>query len=217
MTIIGQRIKNKRHYSTFGCPFNRQRGNAICTNNLTISEMNINDALIGALTDVLTAPDVVARFVDQFAQRLATTPVTKDAEMAALDQDLAQAENAVRHLADAVARSGWSEVLADHLRQEEDRLRSLKGRKAASQAKYNRAQAIPDPKVIKGYLSDLCGSLEASPERGRELLRRHVGSVKMEPKGEGPDRAYHATGAFNLTIPAGSGRVLDKSGSGGRI
>lgn len=35
--------------------------------------------------------------------------------------------------------------------------------------------------------------------RGRERLGRHLALVKMTPEGEGPERHYRATGAFNLS------------------
>ena len=73
------------------------------------------------------------------------------------------------------------------------------------------------PLLIEGYPRDLLRLLEADKSRGREALVKHLAPIVMTPKGEGDDRRYLATFAFDLsvTLRALSGAV--KCSSGGKI
>lgn len=69
------------------------------------------------------------------------------------------------------------------------------------------------PERIQDYLGNLVGVLETDPARGGKRLGRHLAQVTMTPEGEGPERRYRASEAFNLStlLREASG----KSSSGG--
>lgn len=77
------------------------------------------------------------------------------------------------------------------------RLRVLRQARAAF-AMPVAGTTLPSAGTVEGYVRNLLGSLEADPERGWELLRRHLGSVTLTPTAEGGRRFYVAAGAFDL-------------------
>jgi hypothetical protein len=59
---------------------NRSRGDAICSNVRTISERKLADGVVRALKELLTKPDLIARFVDTFSKRFDQVLRGTDAE-----------------------------------------------------------------------------------------------------------------------------------------
>jgi hypothetical protein len=236
MGIVGQRMKAGRRYVTFGCSAHYNRGAAICTNALTVSELKLNRALVGAIRGRLTDEDVVGAFVDRFKATLSKRLKEVTPDGARLDSELWAIERSIENLTTAVANAGWSDALGDRLRREEARRAQLQAARTALRLPAD-LDEVPDAEEVVGYLDDLLGSLTASPEKGREVLRRYVGSVVMHPDVDGDRRAYRATGAFDLAVLIGQdlgpgtkrarnektpvlsdqGGVLVKDGCGGRI
>src|SRR5690348_4134555 len=64
---------------------------------------------------------------------------------------------------------------------------------------------------VQKYVKNLLGTLATDKVKGRMTTEQHFGRIVMTPKGEGPDRLYRATEAFDLSS------VLSNSGCGGRI
>jgi len=203
MGITGTRSLNRERYFTFGCTAHHTRGQSICSNSLTVSEKKVNEAIFGALRDTLMRPEVMQYFVDSFNKRLAEARRSLPSEGTSLDEEVGRVQNRIRNLTEALAHAGWSATLGQSLRDEESKLEALWAKQGASGERRERSQALPHPKLIRRYVGDLLKTIEAKPEEGRELLRQRLGSVILMPKGEGPDRAYHATGAFNLTVSLG--------------
>src|SRR5262245_4853301 len=200
MSVVSARVKNGVRYANFGCSANRSKGAAICTNNLCASERKVTSAVLSALQDLLTAPDVVARFVDRFDAHLAQKrEAAKDT--AALDRQLAAAEKALANLADGVAHAGWSETLGKRLQAQEVHVAALRDRKKALVDASAASPALaPHPRVVTAYLQDLNQTLAEAPEKARGLLQKHLGPVRLVPRTEGPDRHYLATGALDLSV-----------------
>ena len=214
MTVMGRRIKAGVRYATFGCTTHNQRGQAICPNSLTISERKATAAIIGALQDALTDPLLAERFQRSFERRFAELSRTSSSHAGDIERRIREAEGRVRNVTDAMAKIGYSGALLEQLRLEESRLSALKADQAMRRPAPARPLVVP-PERIQSYIGNLVGVLETDPVRGRERLGRHLALVKMTPEGEGPERHYRATGAFNLStlLREASG----KSGSGGEI
>ena len=200
MTITGTSTKNRVRYFTFGCAAYHSRGRAICANSLTVSEKKVNEAVLGALRNTLLRPEVLQHFIKAFNERLITARKAMPSEAKALEESIQRAEARVRNITEAVAQAGWSATLGDRLREEEGRLQVLRNEEAFQGQSVAQTKSLPHPNLITGYVTDLLATVEANPEEGRELLRQRLGAVQLTPKGEGPNRAYHATGAFNLSV-----------------
>lgn len=226
MGVTGGAFRNGVRYTQFGCSARASRGDSICANALTVSEKKLNAAILGALRDTLLEPGLLRRFVERFNARLASAGSKTTGGAEQLDKAIRLAEAAVLNLTDAVAKMGFSEALRERLADEEARLTDLR-RARASVVKAPSGSKLPAPAQVEGYVRDVLGTLEADTARGRELLRRHLGTVTLTPREEGGRRWYHAKGAFDLNAAldpenklapvAGGQLVRGKRLCGGRI
>lgn len=162
----------------------------------------------------LTDPLLAERFQRSFERRLGELNHASPTDTADGDRRIREAEGRIRNVTEAMAKIGYSEALLKQLQIEEDRLAALKADQALRRPAPPKPLAVP-PERIQTYIGNLVDVLETDPVRGRERLGRHLALVKMTPEGEGPDRHYRASGAFNLStlLKEASG----KSGSGGEI
>jgi DNA invertase Pin-like site-specific DNA recombinase len=221
MTLVCSKMKAGKRYPNFGCTSHSQRGRAICSNGMLISERKATAGILGALRSELLAPGLVQRFVDTFKRTLAT--LEKEAEAGSDTADrLRESDRRVRNLTEAIARSGWSDSLGDMLRTEEDRRANLRAQIAQETRQADRPTTIPHPTLIESYLRDLLGGLHLDVHAGREVLARHMTPVVMTPHEADGERWYMAAGAFNIALTLGlspptdsGGEVLGKKGSGG--
>ena len=200
MSVVSARVKNGVRYANFGCSAHHAKGGRSCPNALNVSERKVTKAILGALQDLLTMPDLAARFVDRFNARLAEARKAAPEARAALDREIATAAQAVANLTDAVERAGWSEALVQRLQAQEAHLADLRVRQAQELANPETTSAAPHPRTVTAYLRDLSKTLAQAPQEARTLLKKHLGEVRMTPNAEGPDRHYLATGAFDLSV-----------------
>jgi len=131
MRVVSLKRKAGRAYANFGCSAHHGKGAAICGNGLVISERKLNRAVIDELRKLLASKEIQARFVDGFTKRLRHKDPHDDRERAALEAEVKAQESRVRNVTAAIARSGFSEALAEQLGLEEETLRSLRQRLAA--------------------------------------------------------------------------------------
>ena len=220
MSVRGSKVKAGRRYVQFCCSANANKGEAICANKMTISVKKADRMILGALRETLLQPALVERFIDKFNARVAQARHAAQAvptgEVA--ERDIVSQEARVRHLTDAIVEEGMSAALRARLKEEETRLEALRTRRTV-QANTNRQVFKPAPVAeVERYLKDLLGTLENEPERGREVLARHLGRISMTPKLVGDRRFYEAAGNFNLSVALMGGReVCGKSSCGDRI
>jgi hypothetical protein len=192
IAVVHRRTKDGYNYATLGCTTNKSRGAAICRHSRTISEKKVRMAVMDMLNAHLAAPDLIRRFVATFEKRLAEHQKgdSKSAEAAAR---IREQEGRVRNLYEGLAKMGWSQSLADLLRDEEAKLATLKT--AAVQRAMVPANVLPHPRIIEGYLRNLLTLIEGDPVEGREILARHIQPLVLTPRADG---GYDITGAFNV-------------------
>jgi DNA invertase Pin-like site-specific DNA recombinase len=195
MTITGTTKKNGERYATFGCTTHHSRGASVCPNNLTISERKATRALIGALQDVFSDPAIIGRFRGAFEARLAERQAKAPDSAKELERRISEAERRVKNVTEAFARATWSEALLAQLREEEERLATLKGQRATT--KSNNA-STPTDDQIEGYAKNLFRVLEADAARGREILARSLAPVVLTPYEKLGQRSYRMSGALNV-------------------
>ncbi len=218
MTILTRKQKAGVSYAQFGCVAHYSRGSSVCPNNLTVSERKVTAALLAALRDTLSHPDVIARFVDQAQRRIAAVGKKSAGPESESERRVRESERRIANLTDTLAKLGWSDAIAAKLKDEEATLARLRSERAKV-AKTEADRPLPHPTRIAADFRNLTGILQADPVRGRELLSRFVAPLVMTPEGKSPDRSYRATGAFDLSFflgpPQGSG--FGKSSCAGRI
>ncbi len=218
MTVIGTKSKGEHRYATFGCSARYTKGEAICSNTLTVSERKASDAILGALRDTLIESGLLPRFVERFNQRVLHAQQSgRDDNSKNLQREILTAELRLRNVTEAIAKAGWSEALKTQLAREETQLRTLRDQQKALLQRLN----VPVPLIPKGHVEslvrNLLGTLEVDLRAGRELLAKHVGPITLSPKMKGSSRWYEASGAFDLSVVLSSERVLSNSSCGGWI
>lgn len=209
LSIISAKMKNGVRYANYGCSAYHTKGKTICANGLCVSERKVTTAVIDTIRGMLADATAIKRFVDRCTARLAESE-KQPSPIEELDREIAAAERVARNLADAVGQAGWSQTLGERLREQEARLSQLRARRLTLEAQAARPAPLPRPEALTAHPRDLATVLEKQPERSQAILRKHVGTITLTPQGEGPDRCYLATGAFDVS-------VLVKTSCGGRI
>ena len=214
ITCVGGTTKNGKRYRTLGCTAHWSRGSSICPNGLTVSEMKANASLVSELTAVLTDPDFIAEVVTAFTARL--SEITSRANATAdTERQVATLERQVRQLAENMAMAPMSPALRSLLAERENELAAA--HLALSESRPT-VRVVPLPGAIRLYVEHIADTL-ASDDQGRagRLLRDHLGSVRMTPRGG----CYDWTGDFLLGLPtpvkSSSTGVVRSNGSGDRI
>ena len=228
MTLISRVKKASGTYANFGCVTHYTRGNAVCTNNKTISEHKIAAAVIKALRTKLLAPRFVERFVQEFKRQVQRQQHDQGGRTSETEKALKEIERRIANVTEAITRVGYSDALAEQLKVEEARRRALAAQLAQVVAAA-RPNVIPHPKVVEGYLANLVTLLEDDPARGRQALARHLPPLVLQLERVGDIVRYKVTGAFDLGVcldeaqatknpaPVSGAGVFVEVGSGGRI
>ncbi len=219
MRVVSLKRKAGRAYANFGCSAHHGKGAAICGNGLVISERKLNRAVIDELRKLLASKEIQARFVDGFTKRLQHKDPHDDRERAALEAEVKSQESRVRNVTAAIAKSGFSEALAEQLGLEEETLRSLRQRLTAKLPAGAPPGAVPDPEAVARFLEKVLEIAETAPKRASLSLSRILVPITLVPVKD-PDgtRRYDARGALNTNPAALSGGRGSVNGScGGRI
>lgn len=215
MSVVGQRTKAGVRYATFGCSAHNTRGAAICDNGLTISERRITTALIESMRELFTAPDVVRRMTASIASKI--EGLSKPSKAKPTTATIAEVEQRIRNLTEALASAPTSAALVEKLCAEERRLADLKATKRSSTS--GQSVKAPTETQVRGFLSDLVGTLEADPVAGRAALADLMSPLTLTPT-EKP-RGYSCRAVFRvpsgLSSPGRKVEVLGMCRSGGAI
>lgn len=209
MTVVGATTKAGVSYARFGCTAHFSRGAAICANAWTVSEKKITGALLGALKDTLSHPEVIARFVDQAQRRIAALAKQTPGPADDVERRVREGERRLANLTETLAKLGWSDAIGAKLKAEEEGLARLKSERTS--AKDETSRPLPHPTRIAADFGRVLGILSADPVRGREILSRFVAPLVMTPEGKSPNRSWRATGAFDLSFFLGSRTDLQES------
>jgi site-specific DNA recombinase len=195
--VVSRRYKgtDPAGHANFGCSVSRSRGGAICANTRTISQKKVTAAVIHALREQLTLPDLAGRFVDSFTRHFHDLNQVDGAEVRQLEQQVQRATNRVKNVTGALAVAGFSEALLAQLKEEETSLNALRTQLAAA-SRDKRPKILPHPHVIQSYVDRLLGLLETDVEQAHALLVRHMPPLVLTPEAG----AYRLTGGFNLSL-----------------
>ncbi|CAN5198736.1 recombinase family protein [soil metagenome] len=207
MSIASQKTKNGVRYANFGCTAFASRGGSICSNGSTISEKKVTEALLTALRETLSAPNVAEAFVQAFGDRVADRATVGTAD---LERQLRAAETRVANATRLVVEA--PDDLDMRRQREADRgeVRRLQG-EISDQAVAKTAR-LPDRKAVIAAASRFLTAIATgAPERGREALARVMEPIVLTPKKEGPGHLIEGSGSVDLA------KVFASGSSGGRI
>lgn len=221
MRVVSVKRKAARAYASFGCSAHHGKGDAICGNGLVASERKLNRAVIDELRTLLASKEIQTRFIDGFTKRLQHKNPADDRERSALEAKVKAQESRVRNVTAAIARSGFSQALAEQLGLEEETLRSLRQRLAAKTPAVERPAAVPDTDAVARFLEKVLEIAETAPKKASVSLSRILVPITLVPV-KNPDgtRRHEARGALNTNpaaLVAQGGRGSVYGSCGGRI
>ena len=205
MAIASTKMKGGRAYANYACGAYHQKGKAICSNSLHVSERKAVAAIIGAIRELVAEPNLVTRFIEKFNLRVRQAHENaqrEDAGARDIDAQLANAHRRVTNL-DAIAKLGLDEDLLAQFTTEKAALQRLRDQKEARAALLVPAKPVADASVARRYLDNLLLTLEASPERSRKLLAEHLSEVLLTPQHESGRDYYMATGGLDISVALG--------------
>lgn len=211
MSVRSAKVKNGIRYVMFGCTAHSSRGGSICTNSKVISEIKITTALINALREVLTGPEVAQAFARAFERRVnERSKQDKPADLARqLDAARKRVSNATRLMVE------MPDDLDIRRQREHDKAEVRRLELELAAQKQPTKRAIPDRKALGAAVGKFLDVVAGKdPARGREVLARVLPQpLKVTPKIKGASR-FEVTGSIDLVALAAGAA---SGSSGGRI
>ncbi len=206
---------NDERWVQYHCATHKQKGDAACSNAVSVSEQSLLSAIQEALSSLLSSATFQRIYLAALTKALQARPTGSDEERAATEAVRTQ-EEAVARLVDAVATMGISPALASRLKAEEAALDAL--RKKLAKLRVRAAAVPPDTgaEEANGWLRALVSDLGMKdPDRLRATFARAFGPLVLTPCLEG----YRVTGNIKAPeIRTGSGGLSPSNRScGGRI
>ncbi|RPE72196.1 DNA invertase Pin-like site-specific DNA recombinase [Pacificibacter maritimus] len=174
---------SKVSQTQFGCSTARNKGKALCTNRLTISQTDIETRVLGALKTNLMDRDLLEVFCKEYAIERNRLNAEAEQGRGALEKELATANRDHSKLVDAIIAG----IPADQVR---DKMQALSERQKTLEAELSRAPA-PDPIRIHpkmaltyrdkvGAMIDQLGKAEDMAE-AKDALRGLIDRIVLTP------------------------------------
>jgi site-specific DNA recombinase len=218
MSVVSRRKKGAVSYANFGCSANHSKGEHICSNNLTVSERKVNEAVLDAVRKLLESPKFGDRFVEVYEKRQKEKKARGGVDREAVQREVRALEARVEKVTEAIATVGHSDTLLAKLRAEETKLAEARAKLASLAADQAEPEERPDPAQVRRQFEDLSALLDRAPERARDAARRLLTDIILTPAMENDEQVYEAVGGVKTSSAAHlGGRVLVNDGCGGRI
>lgn len=217
MSIVSRQVKNGRRYPTFGCSAYRSKGEAICANRMTVSEMKVTSTAFAAIQTLLDDPALPDAFVAGFNERLGEE---RHGVAAHIDPEIAELEKRAHNLGEAIAVAGWSMTLGTQLKAVEERLTQLRGVAAAQTTNQTQPVVALDAEQLRRYFGELALLVDAARTTGTGNPKAWLGEVKLTPREVDGRRFYSASGLIRLdptTLSNGRAENPSRGHCGGRI
>ncbi len=192
----------------YRCSRHHLQGRSACDNGMTLPQVAADEAVISALIQQITTPEVVERAVKAALASLVGQGATDDPHPTpAPSAEIAQVEREIGHLTQAIAAGGDLPSLVVALRAKESRLAELKasqGCPATSRAKVSRLDVAKVRKSVRARLDDLTAALKRNPEEARvvlaSLLASKITFYRAEEPGKSPALKFRAKGKLSALV-----------------
>ena len=208
--LLSRRKKAGETYQTLGCVAHKSRGAAICANDKTVSERKVRATVVGHLRNVLTRPDRIEAFVEEFQRRYRELLDTSGSRLKVMEAQIARQRQQIEAVMAALVTVPGSKALGARLATEEAQLAQFETERAA--LTDQRPKVMPHPALIARYVEDLLTTLDTDVPKARAILMRVLRPFTLTPDGA----SYRISGALNLSAVVGPG-VSEKFSSGGVI
>ena len=178
----------------YACGWHRDRGPLVCSNDLRISQQELETRFLRGVQEQILVPDLVLYAVEK-ALDLARVRTVEGASSADRER-LAEVETQIEHLVRLAAQLGHLDAHGRVLGELERERQELRQRLLRSSPALD-LEALRDP--IEKTLNDLGAWLTGTPEQGRAALRALLGDRRLRV---GPDteRGFRIDGELEVTL-----------------
>ena len=206
ISIIGGRKKKTAlgdlaSYFTYACVSHSKKGQSFCANRRTFSRLKIERTILTGVRREVLHPDAFSALLARMRKTIAeqTSKGRGRERLAELDRERARLNEELNRLTELFAQTGSSAAtVAAAISSREKRLGVLAHEQQALLAAPTSEATLPDAEDLRGYLDELGANLEAGQERARRFLEKHVGKIRVGPKGSGPRPPLWASGRFEF-------------------
>jgi hypothetical protein len=193
VTIVSGQWKT-RNDSRYGCSMHAYRGDRVCTNNLLVSRMALEEQLLAGLQAKVLHPDVVEYAFRRFEEQLARSMNRQGSETAALCRSVEEKEKEIRNCTRAISSMGLSSALRVQLTDLEMEHRELTEKLAGSEPRAVRLQLGDTRRFVEARLRNLQSMWTGEARLVRAEIAKHVEKITLTPEG----RTYIASGSWDL-------------------
>jgi site-specific DNA recombinase len=184
----------KRNDSRYGCSMHAYRGDRVCTNNLLVSRMALEEQLLAGLQAKVLHPDVVEYTLRRFEEELARFLTRQSGQSLALRRRVEEKEKEIRNCTRAVASMGLSSALRTQLTDLEAEHRELTEKLTGSEPRTVRLQLRDTRRFVEARVRNLQSMWTGEARLVRAQIAKHVEKITLTPEG----RTYIAAGAWDL-------------------
>lgn len=190
----------------YGCSWHRGRGPGVCSSDLVVSRMALEECVFGAIRERILVPDVVAYIVEQaMAETQALLAPerpdpTRAARLAEIDEELAT----LRRIAERGSSRHAARLVAD-----------LERERVEIAAPQNRASEAIDFEALRAAIDasvrEMRAALAGDADARRGAFRALLGDRRMSVFAD-PERTFRVEGLFELDLEMPDARHSDESG-----
>ena len=186
---VRTRDYRQRRVPFYGCSSFHLRGRAVCENNLELSMLDTNAAVIGGIEEELLDPTALAIGVEQ-ACKILTAPA-EDAQP--VRAELADVEARIRRLGDAIQLAGDIGPLVEDLKALTSRRERLQGR-LSGERRVGVAELRALEAELRGYLAEWAELLHRNPQQSRQMLRKVIdGRIIVHPRDKSAELEFRCS------------------------
>ena len=193
VTIVSGQWR-KRNDSRYGCSMHAYRGNRVCTNNLLIARMALEEQLLAGLQAKVLHPDIVEYTFRRFEEELARFLSRQSGQTGQLRRRIEHKEKEIRNCTLAIASMGLSGALRVQLTDLEAEHQELTEKLAGSEPRAVRLQLQETRRFVEARLRNLQSMWTGEARLVRAEIAKHVAKITLTPEG----RAYIASGTWDL-------------------
>ena len=206
------RIQFRHRGRVYECAKHRERGRAICSNDIAVKQGALDDALRLALREILN-PDVIALALTGAVNRLRSDHASSLDRKSVVENDLAAIQGRINRLLDAIADDALPrDEITSRVQVEMERKRALESELASlgSVGKVASLDTAAITRDLRAKVCDVSALLAEKTPGARAMLRKILvgGKIMVHPVRRGKTRGFRFEGrvSFGKLL---SGEVLN--------
>ena len=213
ITLVSGRGRNGA--DRYGCSLHHQRGVTVCSNALLVRRDELEESLLGGLSESVLKTEVVDYAVSKMEEALSAQYAGLDAELARMRERKKELDLELKRLTDSIAQGEQSQSIMNAISEREKELcaitdKLLEPAPGSLRAKLEELREFAVSRLTK------IRELLAHPEdiqKVHEVLAERVGQLTLEVTNENGKRSYVAHGKVDFF---GEEDLVHSGGAGGQ-